>query len=403
MPPPEQQPGRAVLVVCEIPFWREETGAHQRIARLCRALDRAGFRPAVFYATRLTAEDRRRLRAGFSGLDVAHPSWPLLLLRRLRRTLGLFRRAASPGAQPLAWERRWALRRWCRAHRPRFVLVEYLWSAYLAEGLRAAVPQPPLLLLDTIDVMHLRGARFAERGMDGAPEISRVEEAAVLSRFDALLAIQEEEAKELRAMCPGTPVITVGHALDARPPQSKPAPPVRVFFLGGGGAHNQAAITGFLDSVWPPVRAAHGPEAELHIAGLVCDTLDAAALPEGVVLRGFVRDLDALYAEAHIVVNPVHAGSGLKVKNVEALCHAVPLVTTPTGAEGLETGADAAFLVCRTPEDMAAELDRLICGAEVRNALANAAWQFARDHLGEPAAYGALLEFLCAHQNTSGA
>ncbi len=390
---PEPNAPGPLLMVCEIPFWREETGAHQRIAQLCRALENGGFGVTVFLSSLPNAADRRLLRAHFPDLNLAHPPLHLLALRALRRRLGLYRRREGPVERPLAWERRRALRKYCQGFRPRHVLVEYLWSAYLAEGLREHVQPAPLLLLDTIDVMHLRADRFALSSVSGATHISREEEAQLLAQFDALLAIQPREADELRAMCPQTRVITVGHAHHVHAPRHREAPPVRLLFLGGDGAHNRAALASFLETVWPPLRSAHGKEAELHIAGLVCRELDASQIPEGVVLRGFVADLRALYAEAHLVVNPVYAGSGLKIKNVEALCHGLPLVTTPLGAEGLE-GAGDALVVCQTPEEMRAALDRLVVDAEARQALAEDAHAFAEANLGTDAVYRDLLQFL---------
>jgi hypothetical protein len=42
-----------------------------------------------------------------------------------------------------------------------------------------------------------------------------------------------------------------------------------------------------------------------------------------------------VYRRARVVVNPAVAGTGLKVKTVEALSRLRPIVTWPNGAEGL--------------------------------------------------------------------
>ena len=48
-----------------------------------------------------------------------------------------------------------------------------------------------------------------------------------------------------------------------------------------------------------------------------------------------MEDLGPFYDECSVIINPCLAGSGLKIKSVEALSYGKPLVTTPKGAEGL--------------------------------------------------------------------
>ena len=45
--------------------------------------------------------------------------------------------------------------------------------------------------------------------------------------------------------------------------------------------------------------------------------------------------------EARVVINPAVAGTGLKIKTIEALCHLRPLVTWPSGVDGVEADVRA--------------------------------------------------------------
>ena len=105
---------------------------------------------------------------------------------------------------------------------------------------------------------------------------------------------------------------------------------------------------------------------------------------------GYVDDLDALYAETDIVVNPVTFGGGLKIKCVEALAHGKPLITSPVGAEGIEKGANKAFIVCTSPAETVEQLNALIEDPERRRELATSARAFAEQHFSVQAAYGPL-------------
>ena len=88
----------------------------------------------------------------------------------------------------------------------------------------------------------------------------------------------------------------------------------------------------FLKFAWPEIRSAV-PDARLAVAGSV-----GAAVPDyaqGVDVLGHIDDLDPLYLRARVVVNPAAAGTGLKIKTVEALSRLRPIVTWPNGLEGL--------------------------------------------------------------------
>ena len=391
-----QNTGNGVVLVTEIPFWRLEKGVHQRISALVRVLLDAGCPVDIFYTTRLRASERATLVREYPAAGVTCPPLALLIVRAVRRRLGIRFPGERPD-EPAAWERRWALRRLCRQVTPRFVIVEYLWSGYLVEGLRENLSAPPKLLLDTIDLMHERALRLASGGVKGGRPITREEEAAALAAYDGLIAIQDWEASVFRDMRPNTDVLVAGHGHAVYPPHARDGSPVRLLFVGAGGAHNRAAIAGFLEDVWPVLRAAHGEAVALDIAGSVCDALNPAQeLPAGVRLLGFVADLDAVYAQADIVVNPVFAGSGLKIKNVEALCRGLPLVTTPCGAEGLEAGLGTAFVTGDSPESLRQELESLVADVGKRRELARGAHAFAQVHLSFEAAYGPLLRYLGA-------
>jgi len=66
----------------------------------------------------------------------------------------------------------------------------------------------------------------------------------------------------------------------------------------------------------------------------------------GVDVTGYVTDqaLTQLYRNARIAVVPLRVGAGVKLKVVEAMQMARPLVTTSIGAQGLPGLADVAVV-----------------------------------------------------------
>ena len=67
----------------------------------------------------------------------------------------------------------------------------------------------------------------------------------------------------------------------------------------------------------------------------------------GLTVAGAVNDVAPLYREAALVINPVVAGTGVKIKTIEALCHLRPIVTWPAGIDGLDPRLAARCVVAR--------------------------------------------------------
>ena len=101
---------------------------------------------------------------------------------------------------------------------------------------------------------------------------------------------------------------------------------------------------------------------------------------DGVELCGQVPELSAIYAKAHVVLNPVRGGTGLKTKSIEAMSYGRPLVTTPTGTLGIETGYDRAYLVGEDARSLAERCLSLLRDPQKKRLLALEAIRFVNDY-----------------------
>jgi hypothetical protein len=212
--------------------------------------------------------------------------------------------------------------------RPCAVIAGYIW---MTRGL-PLLDSGLLTLIDTIDVFSTYREKVGAFGVSGW-DVPSDEESRRLSRAMAIVAIQPEEARILRTLAPNREVLTAGvdfEVIDS----DWPADPM-AFCVGSDNPRNMLGLRDFLKFAWPEIRSAV-PNARLTVAGSV-----GAAVPDyvkGVDVLGHVDDLDPLYLKARVVVNPAVAGTGLKVKTVEALSRLRPIVTWPNGLEGLPPG-----------------------------------------------------------------
>src|SRR5207244_1697243 len=104
-------------------------------------------------------------------------------------------------------------------------------------------------------------------------------------------------------------------------------------------------------------------------------------------------ELDLLYQTSDLALVPLRYGAGVKGKVVEALRWGLPLVTTPSGAQGL-TGIERIVPVCSDPVQFAAQVERLLgCPAEIEKMSRNMI-EFAKARFSRDAMRTALLEAL---------
>jgi hypothetical protein len=90
-------------------------------------------------------------------------------------------------------------------------------------------------------------------------------------------------------------------------------------------------------------------------------------------------------------VRTVRFGAGLKIKNVEVLANALPLVTTAHGARGLADSIGHALIVADDPAVFSAALGQLIADADARARLAAQAYAYAPRAFFPEACFGPLL------------
>lgn len=218
------------------------------------------------------------------------------------------------------------------------------------------------LVLDTVDLHHLREQREAEQHGDATLQrLSRrtqQRELRVIRASDATWVVSDVEKALLARLAPAANVHVVSnvHAVLG----NVPGPWSRhgVLFVGGAGhPPNLDAITWLLDALWPQMRARR-PDLELHLVG---DGLQQAvsAPPPGVTVHGYVPDLAPLLARVRVAVAPLRFGAGVKGKVNHAMAHGVPMVISECAAEGMGITSGKEAFIEQSPAGFAAAVVHL--------------------------------------------
>jgi glycosyltransferase involved in cell wall biosynthesis len=218
-------------------------------------------------------------------------------------------------------------------------------------------------------VMHdLMSARIRDAGKADAYDLSAAAELRLLGQADTIVAIQQEEARAVRAALPEADVIVAPHAA-AISSAPRPGEDDALLFVGSNTPPNVTALERFFAEIWPAIRA-QKPEARLIIAGSVNRAFDAA--PERARFTGVVEDLAPLYRDAGVVISPLYTGSGLKIKLIEAMAAGKAVVGTTITTQGVD-GAGDAMIVADDPIAFANGVIALASDSARREALGRAA------------------------------
>ncbi|MGI9000666.1 MAG: glycosyltransferase [Pseudonocardia sp.] len=164
-----------------------------------------------------------------------------------------------------------------------------------------------------------RGLRRFERRL-----LHHAAEAWMVSAADVAAAAE---------LTPGAVLRRVPNVVDVAAVESRGRERTALFVGDFTYEPNRRALRFLLESI-APALAARDRDVRLVVAGRGCDTVPTR--PPNVELRGFVADLDALYASAGCAVVPLRDGGGSPLKFVEALAHGLSVVATRKAAAGLE-------------------------------------------------------------------
>lgn len=176
-------------------------------------------------------------------------------------------------------------------------------------------------------------------------------------------------------------------------------------FVGGGKySANADGSLFFIEEVLPKiVKRVPGFTFALVGGGQPKSIQDYSSHPN-VKLLGYVDDeaLTDTYRRSRLVICPLRYGSGVKVKVLEAMSMAKPVVLTPVGAQGIDLINGESASIVDNAEDMASVIVGLLSDEDRRRRMGEAARRVAiQQHSFE--AIARRLEEVLAPQSGNGA
>lgn len=209
-------------------------------------------------------------------------------------------------------------------------------------------------------------------------------ERSACARAGRVLACSQEDAERLLTLAPGCRVSVVPNGVDLeafRPGRPGDEQGDTLVFVGHmGWFPNRDGIEYFIAEILPLL----GERQDLHleVIGRTQNLSVPSAMAGRVNFAGFVDDLQARVRRAAIFIVPLRAGSGTRLKILEAMAMGKAIVSTRIGAEGIGLVDGDSACLADTRHEFARAIDRLLDDPELRHNLGKRARQLAEQHYG---------------------
>lgn len=236
---------------------------------------------------------------------------------------------------------------------PDLVFTHQIGGPELLRGLVA--PSRIVLDADTVDPRAFRRIASDTTGLARLPWLL---DSVLLSGWlrrllptmGAVSVVSRADEELFRRLVPSARLLVVPNGVDVPTSWSPGDPEGALLFVG--------------TMQYPPNRSAvewMARELLPHLPGEVVDVVGPGAVPSHpqVRARGFVEDLEAVWASACALVVPLRSGGGTRLKVLEAMAHGLPVVSTALGVEGLPVEPGVHFLQAETGQDFATACTRL--------------------------------------------
>jgi glycosyltransferase involved in cell wall biosynthesis len=370
-----------ILFLAQIVPFPPDAGPRVKTWHVLRAL--AGQGHSVTLVSFVRPEEEPHLPALEKVCRAVH----LVPIRRSRvADLGYMIRSYSSG-RPFLVERddlrpmQEAVNELVRANEFDFIHADQLTMVQFAlRGAKAAAGKKPKIVFDahnavwTIVERMRSNARWFLRPLLGV-EARRVKryEGGLLKQVDHVLAVTDVDRALLEESLNGVrkagdriaPITVAPIAVDTKQLQPINRKPASRKIVTLGTLHyppNADGIRWFFTEVFPLIRR-RVPDATLTIVGKnpPQDFLDFAAKnPDAVKVTGYVLELAPYLEQSALMVVPVRAGGGMRVRILEAFAYAMPVVTTTVGLEGIHAELERDVLVADAATEFAERVIELL-------------------------------------------
>ncbi len=188
-------------------------------------------------------------------------------------------------------------------------------------------------------------------------QLLRMMEKKIIPFFDKVFVSSELEADAVTRLtgCNNVHVLPNIYPLHVQQSWQPAVMPREILFVGSFFYYpNEDAVLYFCRDILPLMRQRLGSDIIFRVVGYSMPaSFKSLADQAGVQLLGYKEDIASLYARATLTVVPLRAGTGTRLKILEAFSYGCPVVSTSIGASGLQVTHGEHLLIADEPESFA--------------------------------------------------
>lgn len=186
----------------------------------------------------------------------------------------------------------------------------------------------------------------------------RVYETEHLNDYDGIVCITDEDAEIFKKSGCRKPITGIPFGITLKETEQTVETPGTLFHIGSmDWMPNDRSIRWFLKEVWPILHE-ELPAIKLYLAGrkMPDDLMDMKL--DGVTVLGEVDDATQFMAGKQINIVPLLAGSGIRIKIIEAMALGKTVISTHVGAAGIRYTDGKNLLIADTPQEFISHIRR---------------------------------------------
>jgi glycosyltransferase involved in cell wall biosynthesis len=189
-------------------------------------------------------------------------------------------------------------------------------------------------------------------------------ETKMLNTYDILVPITERDAATFKGLGNSKPMVVIPTGISEqifKQGENSTDAHSKLFFIGAlDWIPNQEGLVWFIEKVWPQLLSSI-EGVELHVAGRNAPAWIEKKYQEvNVHFHGEVEDAYQFMESHDIMIVPLFAGSGMRIKIIEAMARSKVVVTTDIGAEGLGVQNNKHLLIGNSVDEFVNRITKLI-------------------------------------------
>ncbi|MCX6704565.1 MAG: glycosyltransferase family 4 protein [Candidatus Woesebacteria bacterium] len=198
-------------------------------------------------------------------------------------------------------------------------------------------------------------------------------------RAKRVVAMSDSDRNQMEKLCPGLSINIVPNGIDVNyflAKKKEDVDPPRVLYVGNfTWLQNIEAVEDLVNRVWPKIKKEIA-NAKLWIVGMhMTDYIKNLKSGDIEVTEG-MPDIRDAYRKSTVLVTPIRGPGGTRLKILEAMASALPVVTTTVGAEGLGVKNGKEALISDNLDDLIESSVEVLRNSELAKKLGNSGRKF---------------------------